>query len=489
MDLLYYFRVVLKRKWIILGVAMLAGVVAYYFMRNEPKTYKSQTQISTGFTITDNVERLGENVSLFDANVKFNNTVATMSSPIVINLLSYALMLHDLENPNPFRNLTPDKKRLPAYQAVNQEQARKDLTDKLDNVTTLTSFNPDEKKLLEFLQLYGYDYKSLDKYLSVARFNETDYIEIDFKSENPELSAFVVNTLFTQFLRYYNTTRGHRSQEGIDTLRMLMERKKQELEAKTAALRGEAPNSEATDSRKLSELSNLERALTDEKTRQMNLYSKLRRVNQGLAELGVGPQSATNTATPPDNTNGEVLVLRKAMNDAYMAYINSGSTDKALLARYNQLKTEYQSKIVNSNPGTVRATDGTPGQDPALKKADLMQQKNDLDFDIQESTRYVDSLQGRVNILRNSTFQTAGAQSNVANQMQDVEQTNKDYLAAKARYDAARDYTTSSLNNFRQVVPGQPAIQPEPSKKILIVALAGIGSAVIAVLIIVVPVS
>src|SRR5258707_15712784 len=106
-----------------------------------------------------------------------------------------------------------------------------------------------------------------------------------------------------------------------------MERKKQDLDAKTAALRGEAPLSAAADSRKLSELTNLERALSDEKARQMNLYSSLRRVNQRLAELGVGTTQSSTTATPPDNTNGEVLVLRKAMNDAYMAYINSGSQD------------------------------------------------------------------------------------------------------------------------------------------------------------------
>src|SRR6202012_1825753 len=40
------------------------------------------------------------------------------------------------------------------------------------------------------------------------------------------------------------------------------------------------------------------------------------------------------------------------------------------------------------------------------------------------------------------------------------------------------------LNNFRQVSMGQPAIAPEPSKKVLIVALAAIGSAITAILII-----
>ncbi|HLZ89485.1 MAG TPA: hypothetical protein VKQ52_19660, partial [Puia sp.] len=371
MDLLYYIRVVLKRKWIIIGVAIIAGVVAWYFMRNEPKSYKSVTQISTGFTISDEI-RLGENFSLYDADVKFNNAIATFTSPTVINLLSYTLILHDLGNPNPFRVPSPEKRKLPLYQAVNQEQARKDFSDKLETITILSSFNPDEKKLLEFLGLYGYDYRTLNKALTITRLQGTDYIQIEFLSENPELSAFVVNTVFQEFLRYYNTTRGHRSQEGIDTLRSLMDKRKQELDAKNALLRGEAPVGVAADSRKLADLTNLERALTDEKARQINLYSNLRKVNQRLANMGVDAQATSNTAvTPPDNTNSEVLMLRKAMNDAYMAYINSGSTDKNLLNRYNQLKTEYQNKIINSNANVYKSPDGTKTDDPTVKKADL----------------------------------------------------------------------------------------------------------------------
>ena len=487
MDLLYYIRIVLKRKWIIIGVALIAGAVAWYFMRNEPKSYKSVTQISTGFTISDEIRVSGE-FSLYDAEVKFNNAIATFQSPIVINLLSYTLILHDLENPNPFKSLKPELRKTALYQSVNQDQARKDFGDKLETVTMLSSFNPDEKKLLEFLALYGYDYKSLSKALNVQRLQGTDYLQIEFQSGNPELSAFVVNTLFQQFLRYYNITRGHRSQEGIDTLRSLMERKKAELDAKNSLLRGEAPVGAAADSRKLAELTNLDRALTDEKSRQVNLYSNLRKVNQRLSNLGVdaGSTSPTTTAAP-DNTNSEVLMLRHAMNEAYMAYINSGSTDKNLLNKYNQLQKEYQNKIVNSNQGTYKAADGTTKtDDPAAKKADLLQQKNDLEFDIQESIRYIDSLQIRIGGLRSGAAKDASQEVAVETLMKDADQANKDYLDVKKRYNDAIDVTTSSLNNFRQVVLGQPAIAPEPSKKVLIVGLAAFGSAITAILFILV---
>ncbi|WP_188936163.1 AAA family ATPase [Puia dinghuensis] len=457
-------------------------------MRNEPKTYKSVSQISTGFTINDEF-RLGDNnFSLFDADVKFNNAIATFNSPIVINLLSYTLILHDLENPNPFRVPTPESRKLPLYQSVNQEKARKDFSDKLETVTMLNSFNPDEKKLLEFLALYKYDYKSITSKLTVQRLQGTDYIQIEFLSEKPELSAFVVNTIFQQFLRYYNTTRSNRSQEGIDTLRSLMEKKKIELDAKNALLRGEAPVGAAADTRKLADLTNLERALTDEKSRQVNLYSNLRKVNQRLANMGVDAQATTqNTATTTDQTNSEVLILRKAKEQAYLDYVNSGSSDKNLLAKYNQLNKEYQNKIINSNQSLARTDPGTGKiDDPTTKKADLLQEKSDIDFDIQESTRYIDSLQTRINMLRGNSDRDASKEVAVESLIKDADQANKDYLEIKKKYNDAIDLTSSSLNNFRQILLGQPAITPEPSKKLLIVGGAAVGAMVTAILIILV---
>ncbi|HEY0066746.1 MAG TPA: Wzz/FepE/Etk N-terminal domain-containing protein, partial [Flavisolibacter sp.] len=53
MDFIYLFRVLLKRKWIILGSAVLAAAIAYYFTRNEPLNYRSTAEISTGFTVSE----------------------------------------------------------------------------------------------------------------------------------------------------------------------------------------------------------------------------------------------------------------------------------------------------------------------------------------------------------------------------------------------------------------------------------------------------
>ena len=220
MDFIYLFRVLMKRKWLIIGAALLATLIAYFFTRNEEKKYRSVAQVSTGFTISDEIKVGNENFSFYEADTKFNNAIVTCTSPSVISLLSYKLILHDLEDPKPFNNLTPEKKRSALYEEMDRTKAAQIYRRKLETMSMLTSFDPEEKRLLELLKLYGYDYKTLYNNLNVFRLQRTDYIQIEYISPNPELSAFIVNNVFQQFLRYYKNVRSDKSQESIDTLQI-----------------------------------------------------------------------------------------------------------------------------------------------------------------------------------------------------------------------------------------------------------------------------
>jgi polysaccharide biosynthesis transport protein len=176
-----------------------------------------------------------------------------------------------------------------------------------------------------------------------------------------------------------------------------------------------------------------------------------------------------------------LLSLRKAMNEAYTSYVSGGSTDKNLLARYNQLKTEYQNKVIESKSSpTVTAADNS-----ATMK-ELLEQKSDLEVDIEASTANISSLQTKIDNLKGNVAHDASKGVAVETLMKEVELANKEYLEAKKKFTDASDINTSSLNNFRQVLYGQPAIEPEPSKKMLMVGMAGAAAMIITVLIIIV---
>ena len=346
MDVFYFFRVLMKRKWIIIGSAILASVVAWYFTRNEPKSYRSSARISTGFAVADEI-KVNDNFSAYDADVKFNNAINTWTSPAVVSLVSYELILHDLNSPNPFRMLNTAQRQSDFYRSINLDDARRVFHEKLESMVVLTSYKPEEKKLLEFLDMYGYSYKYLIGHFQITQVQRTDYIQTECTTENPELSAFIVNNLFKQFLRYYRNIRSVKSQESIDTLQSIMDKKKQDWDEKNKLLRGEGLVDVATENAsKLDLISEYQKDLTEEKNRQTDNQFALRNVKQ---RLGIGATTGTTGTTTPSNAganNEELIMARKAMNEAYADYLKTSDKDK--LTKYYQLKSEYDKKYASS---------------------------------------------------------------------------------------------------------------------------------------------
>jgi len=478
MDLAYLFRILLKRKWIIIGSAVLAAVVAWILTRNQQKYYFSSTRISTGFAIPDEIKINESSTGMYDAEVKFNNAINTWSSPSVLSLLAYELILHDMTSPKPFRTLTATQKQSPFYKNVNPEEARKTFEEKLETMSVLTSYKPEEKALLEYLNLYGYGYKYLITYLNVFKVQATDYIEVDCKTENPELSAFMVNRSYAQFLRVYKNIRSTKSQESIDTLQSIMEKKKQEYDEKQKLVRDAGLTDIAAETSSQQDLiAQAEQQLSDENDKQTDYSYQLRRIEQKLQALGA-PSTPGGTKTTSPNNNEELLQARKAMNDAYAEYLKTNDKDK--LARYNQLRQEYYSKYVNSEPVSSGGTNNSS------ERNDLLEKKQDLETTIQAGKDKIKNLQSRIANLRSTASSTSSRNAAVEALLQEAKMAEKDYFDARQRYANATEIGSSSVNNFRQLQVAQPAIEPEPSKRMVVVGMAGLVTGVTAVLIIVI---
>jgi succinoglycan biosynthesis transport protein ExoP len=480
MDFIYLFRILLKRKWIIIGASILAAVIAWVLTINEAYRYRSIAQISTGFTMSDEIRVSSENFSFYEADVKFNNVIVTFKSPAVTNLLSYTLILHDLQNPNPFRPLSPEQKQSWLYKRIDRAKAIEIFENKLETMSVLTSLKPEEKDLLEFLEMYGYDYKTLSLKLDVYRVERTDFIQIDYTSENPELSAFVVNSVFQQFIRYYKNVRTSKSQESIDTLQSLLDKKKQDLDAKDAQLRKEGMVDVGEENAsKLETIMNLEGSLREEQSKQTQRNYEIEKINQRLSALG------TTTVTPAiqtDNDNDELVILKRSRDEAYQNYVNKGSSDLTLLKKYNTLKTEYQNKVENMKTSKPVTPAENSSED---SKAGLLVKKGDLEVDIKAGAKNIDDIQVRIGELNNNLVKDATKGAIVTSMLKDAELANKEYLAAKQRYNDAIEMNASSVNNFRQILYAQPAIEPEPSKRIIIVGMAGASTLIISILIII----
>src|ERR1700730_14903402 len=110
MELSYLLQALLKRKWIILASTAIAVFLAALFVILKGKVYESSAQYSTGFTIQQ-VSLVNEAFNPYEADTKFNNVLEAFNSQKVIGMLSYDLLLHDIQNPsNPYKTLSEGQK-------------------------------------------------------------------------------------------------------------------------------------------------------------------------------------------------------------------------------------------------------------------------------------------------------------------------------------------------------------------------------------------
>lgn len=448
----------MKRKLLILASALVAAGIAYVLTMNQPKQYRSSMQVATGYATSEEIKVRNETPDYIQTDTKFNNVIVTFTSPVVLNLLAYKLVLHDLTSPTPYHSLSKEKaQELSGY--INKDSALKAFKQKSEHMIMLNLSNPEDKKLAGFLSYFDYDIGTLTDNLKVNRLQRTDFLQIEYVSDNPDLSAFAVNTIFDEFIRYYGNNRGQRAAESVDTLKSILERKKQVLDEKNNLLKQAGlVDIEIQNAGDLDIISNLETALTDARSQLTTQQSSLKKVNQRLKALSNRPAEKTD--------NEEILLLRKAMNDAYSDYLKTN--DQEDLKKYNNLKTQYQQKVLETRTVTDK--------DPVTERNDLLTQRADLEIDIQTSLSNISSLQSRINALKGNVSSTAAKGAAMESLVKEADLANKEYLDAVQRYNAATDIKGTSVNNFRVIVPGQPAVSPEGSKRPLIIIFAGLAA-------------
>jgi Mrp family chromosome partitioning ATPase/exonuclease VII small subunit len=284
---------------------------------------------------------------------------------------------------------------------------------------------------------------------------------MSFGSENPELSAFVVNTLYYEFTRYYRSMRSERSVENVGTFEALVNQKKTELDQKIDALRNYKSsegllNVEAASGNELGLISQLEKALLDEKATYNNLNSSVQSVNEQLAQMNQGKAVF-------DNNNSDIITLRKQLNQSNEEYQRGGSTDAQLADKIKVQRAQLQRLMSSSSVATGKT----------VSKDELLQKKASLDADLKASILNIASLQNKIGSLRGSVGSYANKEATVSTLQKEVDLAQEEYNKLKEKLNTALDSRLAPPDDFRQTLKGQPAFKPESSKRIIIMGMAG----------------
>ncbi len=491
MNINYFLKILVRRLWILVIVPLIALIAVLYFTRDYQREYLSTAQLATGFTVSDQVKVTEDkSSSVQEAEVKFNNVIQNITSLKVASLMAYSLVLHDLNSPLPYRK--PDEKNMASkvYQTVLSDKAgyEKILKNHLDSSQVLSSYNPKERLLLELLRLYSYDYEALLKsQVFAARVENTDYIYVTARTENPELSAAMVNTLCTVFLKFNSLQRLERFDESIQTFKTLAEQKKQEFDKKSNLLKGFKSsqgilNIDNESKSKNDLMKDYESSLSDAENNSYSAKLELKSVKSRLAALHNqnGPQVNVS------RSNQRIISLQENIN-SLKEKIKTNSTDDKLKKQLNLLRNQLAELESNDNSVADDKEEATSATSTRTLKEDLEDRKSSLQVKIQSLDQAISDFQNKLRVLKVTYGSYASKEATLAALQKDVDLAQQEYSSAQEKYNQSLDVSSASATDkIRQTLFGQPAVRPEPSKKILIVALTMLSSFLFTILVLIV---
>lgn len=470
MDIIYLFKLLNKKKWIIAGITISCFLLAFVLTINIKRTYVSEAKLATGYTITKHISLEESSFNLYESNAKFNNLMESITSESVLSLLSYKLMLHDLTSEEaPFTNPYADHKNQDLVQLTAEEKqiAISLFKANLEKLKVLSTYDEFEKKLTEVLELYEYDPYSLSKVLSVYRVNLSDFVSIRASSYNPRLSAFMVNVLAEEFLRYDNIIYNNQTGQSVDMLTRQVEEARTRLNEKTTALENYKTtnnliNYDSETESKITKLSEYDEHLKEEGNNLRKLQISLSDVNQRIKESGLDTKS--------ESRNRKIYQLREEIDQLNEKYINSGSQDPGLLSRINVKKDDLKELIIQQ-----RATKTTDSDD-------LLEKQQSLMLDIRISQANLGSIKQSIFELKKGISGFSQHESSLKQLQKEVTLASEEYLTVLDKLNKAKSTATTSTNSIQIIQYGQPAGEPQSAKRGLIIILSGFVSCIVYVL-------
>lgn len=466
MDLLYILRVLRQRIWILIGIPLLTVLLSIFLVSKLDDQYKSTAQIATG-SISDESVNLSELKSgSYEVNSRLTNIIESMNSIPMVSLVSYQLILHDLEETTPFREMKMEDIYFEWNDKVKQEFIVI-FKDRLANLKPLNTFEEEDNKLLTVLYSYRYDFGSLMENLVIKRQGTSDFINVEYVSENPLLSAYLVNTLCKEFIRFNRVSKADKSSESIEILESVLSQKKKTLDDKAAALNtykevNKIYNVSAESQQKIEQLTEYELSKEAEQKRISGLQLSLTTVEARIRPL------QTKGKDELMHVNQRIIDLRKK--------INEGVTNNTDANTLNQLRDELQlemSRLTAMN-----------NEDQQAELKQLIKDRDTYSLELQIARSNLIAIEQSLQKLKFDVSGFAGKEAEMANLQLQVQLASDEYLAAQEKFNEAENKALVGGTSIRQLIQGQPSKDPEPSTSLLLVGLAGFGSLALVVMVV-----
>lgn len=463
MELQKFLLLLYKRKYILVIVPMIAVFITYFLVRKLPDTFKSRSRISTG--LVDQSQQFLEKNSGQDENKasqQFSNLIEMNRLKRNFDQVSFQLMVHDLTSNKPFR---PQSKLLKEIGPDARAHALEVFKAHIASKQPLSLFDKDQFGINQLLISMGYDEATLQKKIFIYRVNNSDFIDFEYESENPFLSAFVINTLINEFIDFYSNYIKGNQEKAVNFLDMLMKKKFDSLSAKTRLLR---------DYKIRNRVLNLNEQAKSLYMQIADFESRLQVANKDVEAYEGALKGIDQKFSPQDrrylesvvvDINQSILATRERLRVVTNDLVRS-NFDPRIKQKQDSLKALLEQQVLQSTDRLLVS--------PLANKQLLVQQRFNLEIALDQSKSSIVPLTDELRRLNEKFDMLVPHEALIQNYEGLVDVAGKEYLDIQNRFNqtSLESSMTVQLRQIEMAMPG-PA---QPSKKLLLVALAGIIS-------------
>jgi polysaccharide biosynthesis transport protein len=471
MDFGFFFKILGRRKWLLLAVFLTLALLTFFLVSLKPRTYRAYSIVSTGIITYKGVSIQEDNpfVQEFQIENSFNNRIELMLSRASLRLLTYKLLLHDFDSSNkPFRS---PKKGGAIYTKEQLEKFRFQISNALDTINGGTLGQNSDLMIQNVSKSYGYDFEALRNALLVKRKGETDYLEISFASESPQLSAFVTNHFVDEFMRYWYSLQVSEDKGSVKFYKDLVVRKKRELDTLQDRLTNYKVNRNISD---LDEQSKI--TVTQIKELEVQRANSLQeKESKGSAVRKLDDYYKTDDSEKNDSeierilSNKDLDVLRNRLSESENLLAAKQYKDQKLADQVKALRQEYTEKIKQSAKNIPNRT----RDDKTDIRDDIKKKKIDADVDLILANERIKTIDRALGQLKNRASSLTSFESFVANLEKEIDIAKDEYKKVSEKLNEAIRIEMSAINPMQVIERAQVPEHPESNKAALLSGFAG----------------
>lgn len=466
MELPKFIQLLKKRKFVLLGVPLFAIGITYFLVRKMPDAYASKATMATGlvdqseqFVLDDSKNNDQES----KINQQFSNIIQMMQLKRVLEQVSYRLIIHDLSKDTPYL------KNNKLFKDLNKDAKAHALATFTELYRTNKSLeivnNSDHRGLRKVLESMGYDDATLKKKLVIYRSNNSDYVNIEYESPSPDLSAAICNTVCEESIKYYSDIVKKGRQEAVNFLDSILKQKKAVMDNYMLLLKNYK-----IDNRVL----NLNEQAKSFYGLLADFETKIELTQKDIASFKGAIENIDAKFNPTDRrymegtltkVNQDIVHTKDVLKQLNNNYITSNFNER-YKAKVDSMSAILVFQINQANDKYIR--------NPLAVKQNLALEKVKLEIQLDIAQYSLSTLQQELAKLNQRFDKLVPHEAVIQSYEQSVDFASKEYIEILKKYNQTALESTLSihLKQIEKALPG-PKLA---SKKMLLMILAGLVS-------------